>query len=123
MKILLVEDDTFIRELYEEIFADEGFIVDAAADGQAGLEKMQSDDYDVILLDIMMPQKDGLQVLRDLGPGFIAKATIIMLTNLGQDKIVQDSLKLGAKGYLIKSSMSPDEVVTEVKKFLPTQND
>ncbi|TSC63593.1 MAG: Fis family two component sigma-54 specific transcriptional regulator, partial [Microgenomates group bacterium Gr01-1014_93] len=65
-KILIVEDDQFLREFYEELLQGEGYSVDAAADGDQGLTKISQGGYDLILLDIMLPKKDGMQILREL---------------------------------------------------------
>lgn len=119
-KILVVEDDQFLREFYQELLIGEGYMVDVAPDGEAGLSKIRSEDLDLVLLDIMMPKKDGVQVLKDLKIGG-AKSTgvpIVMLTNLGQDTVIKQCFDLGAEGYLIKSALNPDQVLTEIKSYL-----
>ena len=65
-KILVVEDDKFLQELYVELLSDEGYEVEYVNDGEAALEKLNSTLYDLILLDIMLPNKDGLGVLKEL---------------------------------------------------------
>ncbi len=124
-KILIIEDDQFLREFYQELLQTEGFIVEAAADGQVGSEKVHSGGYDLILLDIMLPKKDGLQILRDLkmSPAAKSNGPIVILTNLGQDTIIKQSFELGAAGYLIKSAMNPDQVLTEIRSYLQKGND
>ncbi len=124
-KILIVEDDQFLREFYQELLAGEGYTVDAAEDGQVGSEKAKLGGYDLILLDIMLPKEDGLGVLRDLkvAPPGQKNGPIVVLTNLGQDSIIKQAFALGAAGYLIKSAMNPDEVLTEVKSYLQKGND
>ena len=119
-KILIVEDDQFLREFYQELLIGEGYLVDVAPDGEMGLSKIQNNDYHLVLLDIMLPKKDGIQVLKDLklNPPKTANLTIVNLTNLGQDAIIKQCFDLGAKGYLIKSALNPDEVLQEVKSFL-----
>jgi len=88
-------------------------------DGQTGLDAAKKGGYDLILLDIMLPKMDGLQVLKTLEESNNEKnGPIVMLTNLGQDSIVRDALKNGASGFLIKSSMTPDQVLHEVRVFL-----
>lgn len=120
IKLLLVEDDQFLREFYQELFQSEGYSVDVAADGDAGLQKAQVGGYNLVLLDIMMPKKDGLQVLKDLKvqPAKLPNGAIIMLTNLGQDTIIKECFDLGAEGYLIKSALNPDQVLVEIKSYL-----
>jgi two-component system, OmpR family, response regulator ResD len=119
-KILIVEDDQFLREFYQELLQGEGFQVDAAEDGEVGLTKAKLGGYSLILLDIMMPKKDGLQVLRELklAPPSTPNGPIVVLTNLGQDVIIKQCFEMGAIGYLIKSSMNPDQVLTEVHSYL-----
>lgn len=119
-KILIVEDDQFLREFYQELLQSEGYTVDVAADGDEGCQKTLSGGYDLILLDIMLPKKDGLQILRDLKiqvPKQPNKA-IVVLTNLGQDAIIKECFNLGADGFLIKSALNPDQVLTEIKSYL-----
>lgn len=117
-KVLIVDDDQFIRELYEEVLKDGGFEVDTASDGEEGLSKLQKGGYSVTLLDVMMPKKNGLEVLKELQshPSSEKNSTIILLTNLAQDPIVQDALSHGASSYLIKTDMTPDQILSEVKK-------
>lgn len=119
-KILIVEDDQFLREFYQELLTSEGFLVDVAADGEAGAQKVLLGGYDLILLDIMLPKKDGLQILRDLKLSSPKQpnGVIVVLTNLGQDALIKECFNLGAGGYLIKSALNPDEVLVEVKAFL-----
>lgn len=119
-KILVVEDDQFLREFYKELLSSEGYAVDEAADGEVALSKLQNNDYNLVLLDLMLPKKDGVQVLRDL-KATSSKSTniiIVVLTNLGQDLVIKECFDLGANGYLIKSALNPDQVLTEVKSYL-----
>lgn len=119
-KILIVEDDDLLRSLYAEMFKKEGFDVYEAADGLSGEKLILEGGYDVILLDILLPEKDGLEILRSLklnrpkeknGP-------IVLISNLGEEEIVKKGIKLGAKGYLIKSQFRPEEVISEIKTFI-----
>ncbi len=119
-RILIVEDDQFLREFYQELLQTEGYLVDAAADGEVGTQKVSQGGYDLVLLDIMLPKKDGLQILRDakISPPKSPIKCIVMLTNLGQDAVIKEGFSLGAQGYLIKASYTPDQVVAEVKNAL-----
>lgn len=123
-KILVVEDDQFLREFYQELLADQGYLVDVAQDGELALGKIRTQDYDLVLLDIMMPKKDGIGVLSDLkvqGPKS-TNLTVVMLTNLGQDTVIKQCFEMGASGYLIKSALNPDQVLAEVEGFLKKSN-
>ncbi len=118
-KILIVEDDQDVRELYAEVLRDEGFDVEEAVDGQSGLAKVLEGSYDLLLLDIMLPKFDGLEVLKTIKEKAKVKGIpVVLLTNLGRESIIKEGFSLGADGYLIKSEYTPEEIVGEVKKFL-----
>lgn len=119
-KVLVVDDDLFIRELYEEVLKDDGFEVDSAVDGEEGLRKLQQGGYDLVLLDVMMPKKDGLGVLGELlsHPAQKPNGAILLLTNLGHDPIIQEAMNKGATSYLNKADMTPDQLLENIKKFL-----
>ena len=121
-RILIVEDDQFLREFYQELLQTEGYIVDVAADGEDGSRKMEQGGYSLVLLDIMLPKKGGLQVLRDIkvNPPKAANGPIVVLTNLGQDAIIKECFELGASGYMVKSALNPDQVLTEINNHLKT---
>lgn len=123
-KILIVEDDQFLREFYQELLQLEGYNVDAAQDGEEAFRKVSLGGYNLVLLDIMLPKKDGLQILRDLKiqGAKSPNRSIVVLTNLGQDAIVRECFNLGAEGFLIKSALNPDQVLTEIKNFLNKAN-
>lgn len=119
-KILVVEDDEFVRDVYIETLKDEGYVVDFAVDGQDGLLKAQEGGFDLILLDMMMPKMNGIDLLSSLkqNPSKQANGPIILLTNLAQDPVINQAMQLGAKAYLIKSDINPGDLVTYVKKYL-----
>lgn len=119
-KILIVEDDQFLRDFYQELLQGEGYLVDVAADGDTAWEKAKQGGWNLILLDIMLPKKDGLHILRDLKtqPPPSPNGPIVVLTNLGHDAIINQAFSLGAAGYLVKSAMNPDEVLTQINSFL-----
>ena len=119
-RILLVEDDQFTRELYETLLKEQGYELDVCQDGESGFLKAVEGGYDLILLDIMLPGKDGLTFLRELRRLKPKKDNkrIVMLTVLDQDEFIKTAFKLGADGYLMKSALTPDGVLEEVKAFL-----
>lgn len=119
-KILIVEDDQFLREFYQELLQGEGYNVDIADEGELGLKKIRESEFDLILLDIMLPKKDGLQILRDLKvtPPKSPHCSILVLTNLGQDSVIKQCFELGAAGYLVKSALNPDQVLKEIHSYL-----
>lgn len=122
-KILVVEDDQFLREFYQELLQAEGYLVDVAADGEVGSAKIFEGGYDLIMLDIMLPKKDGVQILRENKANQPKKpnGSIVILTNIGQDAIVKTCFELGASGYIIKSAMNPDQILTEINNFFKAE--
>lgn len=119
IKLLIVEDDTFIRELYEELFADEGYAVTVAEDGQQAHDLLEKQAFDLTLLDIMLPKIDGMSLFKDSDEKIRQNlGKVVLLTNLGQDAVIKEGFASGAVGYLIKSALTPDEVLKEVQVFL-----
>lgn len=119
-KILIVEDDQFLREFYQELLMGEGYNVDVSGDGEEALGKIQNGGYNLILLDIMLPKLDGLEILRriKLSPAKQSNGPIVILSNLGQDSVIKQAFDSGAGGYLIKSSLNPDQVLEKIKSYL-----
>lgn len=119
-RILLIEDDQFTRELYEDVFASAEFELESAPDGEAGLTKAREGGYSLILLDVMMPKLDGLGVLKGLkeNPAKKTNGPILLLTNLAHDPVVKEALATGAKDYLVKADFNPDELVEKIKTYL-----
>ena len=119
-KILIVEDDSDSRAIYDEVFKDAGFEVNTAADGEEGLEKAKQGGYSVILLDVMLPKLDGLGLLAALkkDPPIHKNGPIILLTNLSHDPVINEGLKLGASSQITKSDITPDKLVEKVKGLI-----
>jgi DNA-binding response OmpR family regulator len=118
-KILIIEDDFFVRDLYNRELTREGFAVSSAEDGPTGLLKVVEEKPDLVLLDIMLPKMSGLDVLKTLKEKEETKnIPVVLLTNLGQDSVIREGFTLGAVGYLIKAAYTPTQIVEEVKKFL-----
>lgn len=116
-RILLIEDEDSIRDLYKRQLDLAGFVTDGFASGQEGLAALERDTYDLILLDIMLPKVNGLDLLMELKRNEKTKnIPVILVTNLGQDDIIKEGLSLGAVSYLVKLHYTPDQIVQEVKK-------
>jgi len=119
--ILFVEDDKPIAEMYARVLERQGFQVEYAYNGAEGLRKALSKHYDLILLDIMMPEKTGIEVLGELrgsdGKGS-PETKIVILTNLAQDKTSQEALKAQADGYIIKADIVPSQLAGLISKLL-----
>lgn len=118
-KILVVDDEDSVREIYRHEFTNSGYDVVAAADGEEGLLKAGEEVPQIILMDIMMPKMSGIEVLRALKENELTKnIPVLLLTNLGEETIIKEGFELGADGYLLKVSYTPAQVVEEVNKFL-----
>lgn len=118
-KVLVVDDEASIREIYKKEFVDNGFDVILAADGEEGLLKAGEKTPQLILLDIMLPKMSGIDVLKSLKKNPLTKDTpVLLLTNLGEETIIKEGFTLGADGYLLKVSYTPAQVVEECRKFL-----
>lgn len=120
-KVLIVEDEQYMRDLYLELLKGEGYEADSAADGDEAYQKISSNHYDLILLDLVMPKRSGISVVEQLKED--NKQTqilpnIVILTNLGQDSVIAHAVSLGVRGYIIKSEVTPDKILSEVKNYL-----
>lgn len=118
-KILIIEDEAFIADIYARELLKAGFEVKIAKDGLTGMQFLQSETFDLLLLDIMLPGMHGLELLRQWRLKFSnSTMPVLLLTNLGQDEVIKEAFALGAQGYLIKASYTPQQVVTEVENTL-----
>jgi len=118
-RILLVEDDRFILEMYAEKLNDVGFQVEKAEDGVVAVELAKKKNPDLILLDIIIPKMDGFEVLKALKKEQKLKnVPVILLTNLGQRQSIEKGLKLGATDYIIKAHFTPAEVIEKIEQIL-----
>ena len=119
-KIMIVEDDFFVADIYETKFKNEGCEVIAVGDGARAMEKLNGGFVpDVILLDLVMPNMDGREFLEEIKkvPSF-SSIPVLVLSNLSQEEDVKGSLALGAKEYIVKSHLTPTEVFNRVCEFL-----
>lgn len=118
-KILIVEDELPLLEIMADKLSEEGFAVIRAEDGEKGLELAKEQHPDLILLDILLPKLDGMEVLKKLREDAWGKeAEIILLTNLSGSEKVAEATGLGAYNYLVKSDWKLEDVVKKVKETL-----
>jgi DNA-binding response OmpR family regulator len=118
-KILVVDDEPAVREIYSKEFSKSGFKVSLAEDGEEGLLKAGKERPNLILLDVMLPKMSGIDVLKALKKNELTKKIpVLMLSNLGEEQIIKEGFVLGADGYLLKVSYTPAQVVEECRKFL-----
>jgi len=115
-KILLVEDEALISDLYAYQLKAAGYDVKTAGDGLTGLKMLEEGKFELLLLDIMLPGMNGLEMLREYKTKHPNEnLLVLMLTNLGQDAVIKEGFSLGAAGYLIKASYTPEQVVKEIQ--------
>ena len=118
-KILIVDDEEILRRIYSDRLTFEGFDVDSAADGEAALSKIKSSAPNLVLLDILMPKLNGLQVLEQLNANpELKKIPVIVLSNVANDENIKKALALGAKDYLLKTNFSPNEIISKIKALV-----
>jgi DNA-binding response OmpR family regulator len=122
-KILLVEDDPFLIDIYQKKLKDSGFKVEVAKDGEKALEILKEKNFDLMLLDIVLPKIDGWKILEEIREmkkekKDLEKMKIVIWSNLGEKEDVKKGLSLGATSYLIKANFTPSEVVREIEKLL-----
>ncbi len=118
MKVLIVDDDPFVVEMYALKLKEAGFEVDSAADGTSGMEKIKAGGCDLALLDAVLPIRDGFEILEALRREGAPHPPILLLSNLGQKEDVERGLALGAADYVIKAHFTPGEVAAKVKELM-----
>ena len=117
--ILLVEDDPFLIDIYTTKMKESGFVVEVASDGESALQKIKEKTPCLVILDIVLPQLDGWEILRQIkSDPKLKKIKIIILSNLGQKEEVEKGVELGATKYLIKAHYTPSQVVEEIKQIM-----
>jgi DNA-binding response OmpR family regulator len=111
-RVLIIEDEHFISELYVRALQKAGYEVTVIVDGQKGLEEAKTGTYDIILLDIMLPNLTGTDVLKTLREQHAdLKSKIIITTNLEQDEEGRAAIERQADGYVIKAEITPKQLV------------
>lgn len=119
-KILLVEDDVDLSEMYKTRFEAGGFEVKTAGDGQKGIEEMKKYNPDLVLLDIVMPKKDGFDLLEEIKNADDEKTKnipIIILSNLASPIDIMEGKRLGARDWWIKAFNTPTQITQKVIEF------
>lgn len=118
-KILIVEDDKFLRELMIRKLSVENFEVLAAVDGEEGLKKTVEFKPDLVLLDLVLPGIDGFEVLSGIKSNSdLSSIPVVVLSNLGQKDDIEKGFKLGAADFLVKAYFTPGEIVDKIKAIL-----
>lgn len=118
-KILIAEDDQFLSKIYQTKLSKEGYGLYIASNGEEALEKAKTNIPDLILLDMIMPKKNGFEVLKELKETENLKTIpVIVLSNLGQNSDMEKAIGLGAKDYIIKTDIAFSSLLTKIQKYL-----
>src|ERR1035437_5613876 len=118
-KLLIAEDDFYMRDIYSNVFLKSNYEVAVAIDGADAIDKIKNNFYDIILLDIMMPKfsgKDVLIKLRSLEYP-VNKTPVFIITNLGQQNVIDELFKIGIDGFIIKSEITPQQLTSRIDSF------
>jgi two-component system alkaline phosphatase synthesis response regulator PhoP len=119
MKILVIEDEEALSRVLEEKLKKSGFEVKLANDGEAGMSLAKSFHPELILLDLILPKKDGFEVLKELKSNSDLKnINVIVLSNLGEDENLKKCLNLGASDYFVKTQHPINEVIKKIKDLI-----
>ncbi len=118
-KILIAEDEEVLLNVLKDRFEAEGWEVTTAKDGEEAIESIKKSQPDLVLLDLLMPKKDGFEVLKEVksNPEYKNLPIIIVLSNLGSDEDIKKALALGANDYFVKTQHPMSEIVEKVKKY------
>ncbi|MEL6805894.1 MAG: response regulator transcription factor [Bacteroidota bacterium] len=118
MHILLVDDDSFLRDMYATKFTESGHTVSAAASGEEGLQVLKDKSFDVVLLDMVMPGMSGIELLQQATTLVDDATKFVVLSNQGEDSDKTAAKEAGAMGYIVKAESIPSEVVTKVEAMI-----
>lgn len=119
-RIIFIEDDKMLITAYQDKLAMEGFEVDTVTDGAEAIQKLGFNDYDLVLLDLILPKVNGFDVLKQLRTSGwpAAQKPVIVFSNLGDASDINKAIKLGANDYLVKANLSPNQVVGKIRENL-----
>lgn len=116
-KLLIIEDDPYVVDIYRKTFSQQNFEMDVATDGEEGILKTKEFKPNLILLDIMIPKLNGLEVLEKIkADPQTREIPVFVLTNLGDEQYVKQCIAMGAEGFMIKANFSLDQLVKEVNQ-------
>ena len=123
-KILLVEDNVNLSEMYAELLRDEGYEVVTVDDGVKAEEMIKNEPWDLLLLDIMLPKLDGISILTDMvKANKINERPVIVISNVNEQDLVQQCLKLGVKDFMVKAEISLDVLLKKISEYLNLNNE
>lgn len=118
-KILIVEDDPFLLDIYKTRLEKEGFEVTTAQNGEQAFEALKKESFDLLLLDLVLPELNGFELLERIKKEKkFEKLKIVVISNLGQKEDIEKAKTLGVEKYLVKAFFTPTEIVSEIKSIL-----
>lgn len=117
-KILLVEDEPLLRETYEIILSTQPYTSDVAENGQEALSMYNEKNYDLVLLDIMMPVMNGVEFLEEVRKSGESKSKIVIMSNLSSGKEFERARELGVDDFILKSDLSPKQLISQIRSYL-----
>jgi len=118
-RVLIVEDDHFLSDLYRSVLEGEGYLVSQAFDGLEGIANASKELPDLILLDLVLPELSGLEVLKKIKSSPNGKSLkVVILSNIKDEEIIASATQMGAEGYIVKRTISPNQIADEVKRYL-----
>jgi two-component system alkaline phosphatase synthesis response regulator PhoP len=118
-KVLIVEDDSFLQGLEATKLEKKGFKVITASTGEEGMKKINEPDIDIILLDLILPDFDGFEILKKVKETEQTKnIPVIVFSNLSEEKAIDQSKELGASDFMVKSNFTLDELVKRISSLL-----
>lgn len=119
MKVLLIDDDDALASVYSTGLNKEDIVVTVAPTGQEGLNKLKADKFDLVLLDQVLPDISGTEVLKEIkNTEGIKDIPIVILSNFGQEELVKQAINLGAVEYIFKYQVEIDDVARKIKEIL-----
>lgn len=123
MKILLIDDDEALLTIFGTALQKDGFETVHATDGASGIEKAKADTFDLILVDQILPDMRGNDIVKTLKAEEKLKTTpLLILSNFGQNELIQEAMSLGAADYILKYQIEPSDLVTKVKEILNSKS-
>jgi CheY-like chemotaxis protein len=117
-KILLVEDEPILRETYQMILSTQPYVSDVAENGQEALEKFKKKKYDLVLLDVMMPVMNGVEFLEAIKHDESMLSKVVIMSNLSAGKELDRARELGVEEFLLKSDLSPKQLIAQIRSYL-----
>ena len=119
MKILLIDDDDSLLTIFNTAFQKNGFQTTTATDGASGMEKAKNEDFDLILVDQILPDMRGNDIVKTLKALERTKNTpLLILSNFGQNELIEEAMRFGATDYILKYQIEPDDLVKKVREVL-----